>query len=113
MLKLLGNKNVKKVFSTLGPEQEYFLIDMDYFFKRQDLVLAGRTVVGAPPAKGQELEDQYFGSIKERMSSYMHDVEEELFKLDEPESFRQRDGSGEENTTKPIRYVPADSDEAI
>jgi glutamine synthetase len=91
MLKLLGSKNVKKVFATLGPEQEYFLIDMDYFFKRQDLVLAGRTVVGAPPAKGQELEDQYFGSIKERMSSYMHDMEEELFKLGVPAKTRHNE----------------------
>ena len=91
MLKLLGNKNVKKVFSNLGPEQEYFLIDMDYFFKRQDLVLGGRAIVGAPPAKGQELEDQYFGSIKERISSYMHDVEEELFKLGVPAKTRHNE----------------------
>jgi glutamine synthetase len=91
MLKLLGAKNVKKVYSNLGPEQEYFLIDMDYFFKRQDLVLGGRTVVGAPPAKGQELEDQYFGSIKERISSYMHDVEEELFKLGVPAKTRHNE----------------------
>lgn len=91
MLKLLGSKNVKKVYATLGPEQEYFLIDMDYFFKRQDLVLGGRTIVGAPPAKGQELEDQYFGSIKERMSSYMHDVEEELFKLAVPAKTRHNE----------------------
>ncbi|HNY49760.1 MAG TPA: glutamine synthetase III [Smithella sp.] len=91
MLKVLGVKNVKKVYSNLGPEQEYFLIDMDYFFKRQDLVLGGRTVVGAPPAKGQELEDQYFGSIKERISSYMHDVEEELFKLGVPAKTRHNE----------------------
>lgn len=91
MLKVLGVKNVKKVFSNLGPEQEYFLIDMDYFIKRQDLVLGGRTVVGAPPAKGQELEDQYFGSIKERVSSYMHDVEEELFKLGIPAKTRHNE----------------------
>ena len=91
MLKVLGVKNVKKVYSNLGPEQEYFLIDMDYFFKRQDLVLGGRTVVGAPPAKGQELEDQYFGSIKERVSSYMHDVEEELFKLGVPAKTRHNE----------------------
>lgn len=91
MLRLLGSKNVKKVYATLGPEQEYFLIDMDYFFKRQDLVLGGRTIVGAPPAKGQELEDQYFGSIKERMSSYMHDVEEELFKLGIPAKTRHNE----------------------
>jgi glutamine synthetase len=91
MLKLLGVKNIKKVHANLGPEQEYFLIDMDYFFKRQDLVLGGRTVVGAPPAKGQELEDQYFGSIKERISSYMHDVEEELFKLGIPAKTRHNE----------------------
>ncbi|MDD5343322.1 MAG: glutamine synthetase III [Smithella sp.] len=91
MLKLLGAKNVKKVQATLGPEQEYFLIDMDYFFKRQDLVLGGRTIVGAPPAKGQELEDQYFGSIKERVSSYMHDMEEELFKLGVPAKTRHNE----------------------
>lgn len=91
MLKLLGAKNVKKVFANLGPEQEYFLIDRDHFFKRQDLVLGGRAIVGAPPAKGQELEDQYFGSIKERISSYMHDVEEELFKLAVPAKTRHNE----------------------
>lgn len=91
MLKLLGARNVKKVIANLGPEQEYFLIDQDYFFKRQDLVLGGRTVVGAPPAKGQELEDQYFGSIKERISSYMHDIEEELFKLGVPAKTRHNE----------------------
>ncbi len=91
MLRLLGSKNVKRVYSNLGPEQEYFLIDMDYFFKRPDLVLGGRTVVGAPPAKGQELEDQYFGSIKERISSFMHDVEEELFKLGIPAKTRHNE----------------------
>ncbi len=91
MLKLLGVKNVKKVISNLGPEQEYFLIDMDYYYKRQDLVLGGRTVVGAPPPKGQELEDQYFGSIKERISSFMHDVEEELFKLGIPAKTRHNE----------------------
>ena len=91
MLKLLGSKNVKKVVPNLGPEQEYFLIDMDFFFKRPDLVLGGRAVVGAPPAKGQELDDQYFGSIKERISSYMHDVEEELFKLGIPAKTRHNE----------------------
>ncbi len=91
LLELLGNKKAKKVYSTLGPEQEYFLIDMDYYYKRQDLLLGGRTVVGAPPAKGQELEDQYFGSIKERISSYMHDVEEELFKLGIPAKTRHNE----------------------
>ena len=91
ILNLLGNKGVKKVYATLGPEQEYFLIDADYYFKRQDLVLGGRTVVGAPPAKGQELEDQYFGSIKERISSYMHDMEEQLYKLGVPAKTRHNE----------------------
>jgi glutamine synthetase len=91
ILKLLGDKDARGVYATLGPEQEYFLIDMDYFFKRQDLVLSGRTVVGAPPPKGQELEDQYFGSIKERISSYMHDMEEELFKLAIPAKTRHNE----------------------
>jgi glutamine synthetase len=91
LLKLLGNDTVKRVYATLGPEQEYFLIDADYFFKRPDLVLGGRTVVGAPPPKGQELEDQYFGSIKERISSYMHDMEEELFKLGVPAKTRHNE----------------------
>jgi glutamine synthetase len=91
ILNLLGNKGVKKVYATLGPEQEYFLIDADYYFKRQDLVLGGRTVVGAAPAKGQELEDQYFGSIKERISSYMHDMEEQLYKLGVPAKTRHNE----------------------
>ncbi|MBN1474786.1 MAG: glutamine synthetase III [Syntrophaceae bacterium] len=102
MLKLLGVKNVKKVYSNLGPEQEYFLIDMDYYYKRQDLVLGGRTVVGAPPAKGQELEDQYFGSIKERISSFMHDVEEELFKLGIPAKTRHNEVAPSQYEIAPV-----------
>ncbi len=102
MLKILGVKDVKKVFSNLGPEQEYFLIDMDYYYKRQDLVLGGRTVVGAPPAKGQELEDQYFGSIKERISSFMHDVEEELFKLGIPAKTRHNEVAPSQYEIAPV-----------
>ncbi len=102
MMKILGNKSAKRVYSNLGPEQEYFLIDRDYFFKRQDLVLGGRTVVGAPPAKGQELEDQYFGSIKERISSYMHDVEEELFKLGIPAKTRHNEVAPSQFEIAPI-----------
>ncbi len=102
MLKLLGAKNVKKVHANLGPEQEYFLIDMDYFYKRPDLVLGGRTVVGAPPAKGQELEDQYFGSIKERVSSFMHDVEEELYKLGIPAKTRHNEVAPSQYEIAPV-----------
>ncbi len=91
MLKLLGNHTSKKVNSNCGPEQEYFLIDKDYYYKRQDLTLAGRAVIGAPPAKGQELEDQYFGSIKERIQSYMHDVEQVLYSLGIPAKTRHNE----------------------
>ena len=102
MLKLLGAKSVKKVQVNLGIEQEYFLIDMDYYYKRQDLVLAGRTVVGAPPPKGQELEDQYFGSIKERISSFMHDVEEELYKLGIPAKTRHNEVAPSQYEIAPV-----------
>jgi len=91
MLKLLGVEDVRRVYSTLGPEQEYFLIDASFYYQREDLALCGRAVQGAPPAKGQELEDQYFGSIKERVSFFMHDVEEELFKLGIPAKTRHNE----------------------
>ncbi len=76
--------DVRRVFSTLGPEQEYFLIDRSYFNKRPDLLLAGRTLLGAPSPKGQQLEDHYFGSIKERVFNFMTDAERELYKLGVP-----------------------------
>jgi glutamine synthetase len=84
LLKPFGHKNVKKVFSTCGPEQEYFLIDRNYYNLRQDLLLTGRTLVGAPSPKGQQLEDQYFGTIKERVVNYMFEVAEEAYKLGIP-----------------------------
>jgi len=84
LLKLFGHKNVKKVFSTCGPEQEYFLIDKNYYNLRQDLILTGRTLVGAPSPKGQQLEDQYFGTIKERVINFMFEVAEEAYKLGIP-----------------------------
>ncbi len=102
LLRLLGNRRSKKIYSNLGPEQEYFCIDMDYYFKRQDLVLTGRTIIGAPPAKGQELEDQYFGSIKERMQSFMHDVEEELYKLGIPAKTRHNEVAPSQFEIAPI-----------
>lgn len=91
LLSLLGRSNTKRVVSTIGPEQEYFLIDQDYFWKRPDLVMANRTLVGAAPAKGQQLEDQYFGPIKERIISFMADVEEELFRLGVPAKTRHNE----------------------
>ncbi|TAN58950.1 glutamine synthetase type III [bacterium] len=84
LLQLFGHKDVKKVFSTCGPEQEYFLIDKNYYNLRQDLVLTGRTLVGAPSPKGQQLEDQYFGTIKERVVNFMFEVAREAYKLGIP-----------------------------
>jgi len=84
LLKLFGRNDVKKVFSTCGPEQEYFLIDKNYYNLRQDLVMTGRTLVGAASPKGQQLEDQYFGTIKERVLNFMFEVAEEAYKLGIP-----------------------------
>jgi len=81
VLKALGNTTSLNVTSTVGPEQEYFLVDKKYYMERLDLLLAGRTIFGAPPPKGQELEDQYFGAIKDRVSDYMHDLDVELWKM--------------------------------
>jgi glutamine synthetase len=81
VLRLLGNAQVKKVTTTVGPEQEYFLIDKKYYDRRRDLILTGRTLFGAKPAKGQELEDHYFGILKERISAYMQEVDGELWAL--------------------------------
>jgi len=102
MLRLLGNQESQKVFATLGPEQEYFLVDQDYYFKRQDLVLSGRSLLGAAPPKGQQLEDQYFGSIKERILSFMHDVEEELYKLGIPAKTRHNEVAPSQFEIAPI-----------
>ncbi len=84
LLQLFGHKDIKKVFSTCGPEQEYFLIDKNYYNLRQDLLLTGRTLVGAGSPKGQQLEDQYFGTIKERVVNFMFEVAEEAYKLGIP-----------------------------
>ena len=81
VLKLFGNNTSEKVITTVGAEQEYFLVDKEFFKKRKDLVYTGRTLFGAMPPKGQELEDHYFGSLKERISNYMKEVELELWKL--------------------------------
>ncbi|MFO7612249.1 MAG: glutamine synthetase III [Clostridia bacterium] len=81
ILRVFGNTSSKKVITTVGPEQEYFLIDKGLFSKRKDLMFTGRTLFGAMPPKGQELDDHYFGTIKERVSAYMHELNEELWKL--------------------------------
>ena len=81
ILKLFGNDDVKRVVTNVGPEQEYFLVDRDMYLKRRDLIYTGRTLFGAKPPKGQELEDHYFGAIKPRVQAYMEDLNEELWKL--------------------------------
>ena len=81
VLRALGNTTSTKVTSTVGPEQEYFLVDKKFYLERIDLMLAGRTIFGAPAPKGQELEDQYFGTIKDRVSHYMRDLNTELWKM--------------------------------
>ncbi|MFZ7101641.1 MAG: glutamine synthetase III [Peptococcaceae bacterium] len=81
VLKLFGNTTAKRIITTVGPEQEYFLIDKKYYDQRKDLVYTGRTLFGAMPPKGQELEDHYFGSIKERIAAFMKDIDTELWKL--------------------------------
>ena len=81
ILRLFGNEGVRRVVTTVGPEQEYFLVDKALYRQRRDLMFCGRTLYGAKPPKGQELEDHYFGAIKPRVSAYMKELDEELWKL--------------------------------
>ena len=81
ILKLFGNEDVTRVITTVGPEQEYFLVDKALHDQREDLLLTGRTLFGAKPPKGQEMEDHYFGAIKPRIQGFMHDLNDELWKL--------------------------------
>ena len=81
LLKLFGNTTSKKVTPSVGPEQEYFLVDRQKYLKRKDLIFTGRTLFGAMPPKGQEMDDHYFGAIRERIAAYMRDVNKELWKL--------------------------------
>ena len=84
LLKIIGNDEVESVITTVGPEQEYFLIDKDDYKKRRDLIFTGRTLFGAPAPKGQEMEDHYFGSLRPRVSAFMHELDEELWKVGIP-----------------------------
>ena len=81
ILKLFGNENVTSIRTTVGPEQEYFLIDRNMYEKRKDLIYTGRTLFGAKPPKGQELDDHYFGTLKQRVQAFMTELDEELWKL--------------------------------
>jgi glutamine synthetase len=102
VLRLLGNKEATRVVPTLGPEQEYFLVDKAFYALRPDLVAAGRTVIGARPPKGQELEDHYFGSIKDRILAFMQEAEYELYKLGIPIKTRHNEVAPSQYETAPI-----------
>ena len=91
LLDLIGDKGVQRVFTTLGPEQEYFLIDRAHFSLRPDLVMGGRTLIGAPPPRGQQLEDHYFGGIPERIQGCIAEAEFELYKLGVPITTRHNE----------------------
>ena len=101
ILKLFGSK-AHRVVTTCGPEQEYFLIDRQFFFNRPDLINAGRTLFGAKPPKGQELEDQYFGAIPDRVLSFMMDVERELYKVGVPVKTRHNEVAPSQYEVAPI-----------
>ena len=101
VLKLFGS-TAERVFATCGPEQEYFLIDRNFYFARPDLINAGRTLFGARPPKGQEMEDQYFGSIPERVLEYMAEAEAELFKVGVPVKTRHNEVAPSQYEIAPI-----------
>jgi glutamine synthetase len=101
-LKLLGDKDSQRVFTTVGPEQEYFLIDEQYYFERPDLVTTGRTLFGAKPPKGHELDDHYFGSIPERILACMLDTERELQKLGVPVKTRHNEVAPNQYEIAPV-----------
>ncbi len=101
-LRLLGDDTAKRVFTTMGPEQEYFLVDEQYYFERPDLVNTGRTLFGAKPPKGHELDDHYFGSIPERILAYMLEVERELYKLGVPVKTRHNEVAPNQYELAPV-----------
>jgi glutamine synthetase len=101
-LKLFGNASAQRVFTTVGPEQEYFLIDEQYYFERPDLITTGRTLFGAKPAKGHELDDHYFGSIPERILAYMLETERELAKLGVPVKTRHNEVAPNQYELAPV-----------
>jgi glutamine synthetase len=101
ILKLFGSP-ARRVVTTCGPEQEYFLIDRHFYLSRPDLINAGRTLLGAPPPKGQELEDQYFGSIPDRVMAFMNEVETELYKVGVPVKTRHNEVAPSQYEIAPI-----------
>lgn len=102
MLHLLGSKEVSSVSTTVGPEQEYFLVPKELYEKRRDLIFTGRTLFGASAPKGQEMEDHYFGALKPRIAAYMHDLDEELWKLGIPAKTKHNEVAPAQHELAPI-----------
>ena len=102
ILHILGNTAVTHVSTTIGPEQEYFLVDKDLYKQRRDLVLCGRTLMGASAPRGQEMEDHYFGALKPRVAAYMHDLDEELWKLGIPAKTKHNEVAPSQHELAPV-----------
>ena len=102
LLHIIGNKEVKHVNTTVGPEQEYFLVDKELYKQRKDLVFCGRTLIGAPAPKGQEMEDHYFGALKPRVAAYMHDLDVELWKLGIPAKTKHNEVAPAQHELAPV-----------
>ena len=106
LLRLFGNTTSKKVTPSVGPEQEYFIVDRDKYLQRKDLIFTGRTLFGAMPPKGQEMDDHYFGSIRERIAAFMKDVNEELWRLGVSAKTQHNEAAPAQHELAPI-YAPA------
>lgn len=102
LLHIIGNKDVKHVNTTVGPEQEYFLVDKELYKQRKDLVFCGRTLIGAPAPKGQEMEDHYFGALKPRVAAYMHDLDVELWKIGIPAKTKHNEVAPAQHELAPV-----------
>ena len=106
LIRLFGNTTSKRVTPSVGPEQEYFLVDREKYLQRKDLIFTGRTLFGAMPPKGQEMDDHYFGSIRERIAAYMKDVNVELWKLGVSAKTQHNEAAPAQHELAPI-YAPA------
>ena len=102
LLHILGKDKVTRVDTTVGSEQEYFLIDKDLYTEREDLMLTGRTLIGAPAPKGQEMEDHYFGVLKPKVSEFMHDLDQELWKLGVPAKTKHNEVAPSQHELAPV-----------
>ena len=102
ILNLIGNNEVRHVSTTVGPEQEYFLVDKKLYEQRKDLIFCGRTLIGAPAPKGQEMEDHYFGTLKPRVTAYMHDLDEALWKLGIPAKTKHNEVAPAQHELAPV-----------